>query len=887
MVETSQPWDGILGGDATRAPYSAQEWLDMYADMFRSYANKGVIQSVTGELAVTGAVSPVSVAAGSSLVLGRWHRSSAVVQFAISTPGAGTTRTDRIVVRSDYVAYTVRLVRLTGAGGGAEPALTQTPGVRWEIPLAKVSIDDTGAITLTDEREYCAFHAGVTLDVNADTIMSLTAQVLGLDTQAANLGLFGPAAGPAAVPAFRAMAAADVATHSHTAAGQGGDYAWADITGFAIPSNTVKLAAVEGAATTVLRSDATLALDQSIAPTWTGAHIFKKTADSVTGWQVQDQDGNVILNVDSVNNRVGIGTSAPMYKLEVVTTDAVTASYAVVRFVHSSTDVPTTNFGMALLLSADSATVAERDQAIIKSYWSDAIDASRTSKLGFMTRYNAGALTEHMTIDGQGNVGIGVATPVSLVEVQGNLTTVGAVFTLGTKETSTVANDVLGRVNFYAPLDAAGGDANLLAASIVAIAEATFSATVNSTSLQFRTGASEIAITRMTVMSTGNVGLGTSSPLGPLHIFRSAAASAAQDILIASTIASWESDNARLQVQRGTNLGQGWNFICNLTDGTSFEAMRITEAGKVGIGTATIPHGAVGLALLALESAAGANGPHVQYTTTTDDYPLRQDLNYGHDNMFITFDGYYDGAWKSSFANSNFQIEKTSNLFKIKYDSGIAAGSAVPFHDGLILNTAGLVTIPGALTVTGTLTANGTLDANGIVTLGNGGATVAILSSDWAISVAGAMTGISGIANNGAYTQSGVSVNLFTGSLGLNIAAPQGKIHGVGENAVGYFIHFDAAGIDAAGVNLIPNGAGDVTGMISFLYSLKSTSATSNVKAGITTCGISAAAVMGTVDGDGNQWSMRVNADGSVDCYRSTTGGAAKTATISIWMVWL
>lgn len=166
MVETSQPWDGTLGGDATRAPYSAQEWLDMYSDLFQSSGNKGILQGFGGELVVTGVASPVSVATGASLVLGRWHHSSTIVQFAISTPGPGTTRTDRIVVRSDYVAYTVRLVRLTGAGGGAEPALTQTPGVRWEIPLAKVAIDDAGVIILTDEREYCNpiadhDHAGV------------------------------------------------------------------------------------------------------------------------------------------------------------------------------------------------------------------------------------------------------------------------------------------------------------------------------------------------------------------------------------------------------------------------------------------------------------------------------------------------------------------------------------------------------------------------------------------------------------------------------------------------------------------------------------------------------------------------------------------------------
>jgi hypothetical protein len=53
-------------------------------------------------------------------------------------------------------------------------------------------------------------HAAVTLDVNADTFLSLSTQVLGLDNQAANLALMGPVSGAAAVPTFRSPQAKDV-----------------------------------------------------------------------------------------------------------------------------------------------------------------------------------------------------------------------------------------------------------------------------------------------------------------------------------------------------------------------------------------------------------------------------------------------------------------------------------------------------------------------------------------------------------------------------------------------------------------------------------------------------------------------------------------------------
>jgi hypothetical protein len=52
------------------------------------------------------------------------------------------------------------------------------------------------------------------------------------------------------------------------------------IAGFGNPTNTVGLTAINGVATTVMRSDAAPAIDQSIAPTWTGIHTFSNTTDS-------------------------------------------------------------------------------------------------------------------------------------------------------------------------------------------------------------------------------------------------------------------------------------------------------------------------------------------------------------------------------------------------------------------------------------------------------------------------------------------------------------------------------------------------------------------------------------------------------------------------------
>ena len=110
----------------------------------------------------------------------------------------------------------------------------------------------------------------------------------------------------------------------------------------------------------------------------------------------------------------------------------------------------------------------------------------------------------------------------------------------------------------------------------------------------------------------------------------------------------------------------------------------------LGLGTDTVPHGGVGAAKLAIEgsdSNFGA-GPHVQFTTTSDDHPLMQILPYAHDNVSISFDAYHNGTnWISSDAGSNFQIYKLSDSLNFYYKSGVAAGStAAPWSSGAYLS---------------------------------------------------------------------------------------------------------------------------------------------------------------------------------------------------------
>jgi hypothetical protein len=134
-----------------------------------------------------------------------------------------------------------------------------------------------------------------------------------------------------------------------------------------------------------------------------------------------------------------------------------------------------------------------------------------------------------------------------------------------------------------------------------------------------------------------------------------------------------------------------WNDFTK--DGNQTVEKNLEVKGKINdisMGTSAVPDGGIGFAKFAMSgTTTNADGPHVQYTTSADSYPVFQQLNWGHDNISLNFDAYYDGAWKSSDAGSNFQFYKIGDIFKLMYDSGIAQGSAVTWNNGITLNTSG------------------------------------------------------------------------------------------------------------------------------------------------------------------------------------------------------
>jgi hypothetical protein len=79
-----------------------------------------------------------------------------------------------------------------------------------------------------------------------------------------------------------AMAATTVTVNGQNVCRADGTGCPGGITGLANPTASLGLAAVNGAATTAMRSDAAPALSQAIAPTWTNTHIFANNGANAT-----------------------------------------------------------------------------------------------------------------------------------------------------------------------------------------------------------------------------------------------------------------------------------------------------------------------------------------------------------------------------------------------------------------------------------------------------------------------------------------------------------------------------------------------------------------------------------------------------------------------------
>jgi len=189
MTERSLHWDGASLGDADLLTVNAadgigwrlsnEDYESPFVDRaFRSIwngtGNRGVLSGWLNELAVAPGVGmSVDVDTGAAVIYGMPYRNTAAVNVPIPAPTLDT-RYDRIVLRRDWSAQTVRITRIAGVEGGGAPAITQSPAPSgtgtYDVPLAIVEATAVPAIgAITDEREYCTFSTTFATDAFATT----------------------------------------------------------------------------------------------------------------------------------------------------------------------------------------------------------------------------------------------------------------------------------------------------------------------------------------------------------------------------------------------------------------------------------------------------------------------------------------------------------------------------------------------------------------------------------------------------------------------------------------------------------------------------------------------------------------------------------------------
>jgi hypothetical protein len=192
---------------------------------------------------------------------------------------------------------------------------------------------------------------------------------------------------------------------------------------------------------------------------------------------------------------------------------------------------------------------------------------------------------------------------------------------------------------------------------------------------------------------------------------------------------------------------------------------RIYLGRDMGFGDGTCPIQAQGLFSVGGNSTTGSSkfqvsgpvnslsGGHVCYYTTADVYPLYQQLNYNHDNIFTGYDLYYDGNFRAS-ASTGFGFYKAGSAFALKYANG-SQGGIVSLSDAMTVNNGAAIRFPVQPWCR---------------LYGGGGAIAQPIGNTWGANTlfVGQSVGMSNVFGNGWYSAGGLFYAPQTGKYQIN-----------------------------------------------------------------------------------------------------------------------
>ena len=282
------------------------------------------------------------------------------------------------------------------------------------------------------------------------------------------------------------------------------------------------------------------------------------------------------LYIDATNNRVGIGTASPdtLNHLLTSTTSAITPVLKLQgNFTANDSSEGTS---IDFVGSSDATAVGSR------------IIGTRAAAGGNMDlRFHTARDTFAMIIDESQNVGIGTTSPSAKLDVyQGELKVTGTLANWSVDHQGVVMDFTRASTSYIRASNAAG-------------------------QLQFQTGGSN---NRMIISSSGNVGIGTSSPSAPLHVKSGANNDNSIITIEGATNNIFELGYATQGAFLNSAAGDPMVFRINET-----ERMRIDSSGNLLVGTTSTAGVATNtkLVLGGIFSTHRSNASVANATTTT------------------------------------------------------------------------------------------------------------------------------------------------------------------------------------------------------------------------------------------------------------------------------
>lgn len=208
------------------------------------------------------------------------------------------------------------------------------------------------------------------------------------------------------------------------------------------------------------------------------------------------QDGRIKLNC--WNNNHGVTIQSPPHS-------GTLASYTLV--------LPTSQGSANQVLTTDGNTPSQL------SWTTPTASVTGTGTQNYVTKWSAGGISiEDSTIFDNGtNVGIGTASPSSLLNIEGTKNT--AILTLGSNYSGSgwSVGDKVGGINFYSA-DSSGAGAGVKASISYEVTAGTSGATNSLIFSTAGTSSGENNLERMRITQEGNVGIGISSPSAKLEV---------------------------------------------------------------------------------------------------------------------------------------------------------------------------------------------------------------------------------------------------------------------------------------------------------------------------------------------------------------------------------